>query len=284
MNEWGDSLRKITSKIKAIDWFRFPIFRTNWDVRDDHTLFVFSPGTAKSMTERSQSRLTFTREQFWYRLLPYELVNLTFKISLCGSCASLYQTTCSGTVCCGNVWLFSAKELINGWVDCWQKITHKTNAMWLVRLPVSHYMWRESLCRDVLLFSAKELLKIRCGKRHAKYKTMLLERLPVSQYIWRESLLRKCSFAEMEASCAEIICKIKATCLLCLLSSFYFLFLFQGRWPSFDKTETFQRWQCGFFASLYHHIFWVKLWGVKAEMPEIGQNWGAEASMPFYVF
>ena len=39
-----------------IDCFWFPIFRTSWDVRhgDDHKLFVFSPGTVKSMTERSR--------------------------------------------------------------------------------------------------------------------------------------------------------------------------------------------------------------------------------------
>jgi len=65
-----------------IDWFWFPIFRTNWDVRDDHKIFVFSPGTVKSMTERSQSMLKFIREQFWRKLLPYELVNPTIKIIL----------------------------------------------------------------------------------------------------------------------------------------------------------------------------------------------------------
>ena len=58
------------------------IFRTNWDVRDDHTIFVFSPGTFKPMTKRSHSRLKFTGEQFWYKLLLYELVNPTIKISL----------------------------------------------------------------------------------------------------------------------------------------------------------------------------------------------------------
>jgi len=34
------------------------------------------------MTEGSQSRLKFIREQFWYKMLPYELVNPTIKISL----------------------------------------------------------------------------------------------------------------------------------------------------------------------------------------------------------
>jgi len=58
------------------------MFRTNEDVRDDHEFFVFSPGTFKSMTKRSHSRLKFTREQFWYKLLPYESVNPTIKISL----------------------------------------------------------------------------------------------------------------------------------------------------------------------------------------------------------
>jgi len=40
------------------------------------------PGTFKSMTKRSHSRMKFTREQFWFKLLPYELVNPTTKISL----------------------------------------------------------------------------------------------------------------------------------------------------------------------------------------------------------
>ena len=46
------------------------------------TTIRFPPGTVKSMTERSQSRLKFIREQVWYKLLPYELVNQTIKISL----------------------------------------------------------------------------------------------------------------------------------------------------------------------------------------------------------
>ena len=65
-----------------LDYFVFPIFCTDLDVIDDHTLCVFSPGTVKSMTERSQSRLKSPREQFWYKLLPYELVNPTIKTSL----------------------------------------------------------------------------------------------------------------------------------------------------------------------------------------------------------
>ena len=58
---------------KKILWFSFVIFpgRTNWDVRDDHKLLVFSSGTVKSMTERSQSRLKFIRERSWYKLLPW---------------------------------------------------------------------------------------------------------------------------------------------------------------------------------------------------------------------
>jgi len=39
----------------------------------------FSPGTFKSMTKRSHSRLKFTRKQFWYMVLHYELVNPTIK-------------------------------------------------------------------------------------------------------------------------------------------------------------------------------------------------------------
>jgi len=58
-------------------------FRTNYYVRDDHNLFVFSPGTFKSMTKRSHSRLKFTREQFWYKLCSYKEVNPTIKISHC---------------------------------------------------------------------------------------------------------------------------------------------------------------------------------------------------------
>jgi len=65
-----------------INWFWFPIFRTNWDVHDDPKLFAFSPGTVNSITKRSQSRLKFIKEQFWYRLFPYEFVNPTIKISL----------------------------------------------------------------------------------------------------------------------------------------------------------------------------------------------------------
>jgi len=44
-------------------------------------LFVFSPRTFKPMTKRSHSRFKFTREQFWYKLLPCKLVNPTIKIS-----------------------------------------------------------------------------------------------------------------------------------------------------------------------------------------------------------
>jgi len=43
----------------ANDWFRLSIFRTDWGVRDDHTLCVFSSGTFKSIKERSQSSLKF---------------------------------------------------------------------------------------------------------------------------------------------------------------------------------------------------------------------------------
>jgi len=64
------------------DWFWFPIFRPNWYVRDVHKQFVLSPGTVKSMTKRSHSRLKFIWQQFWYKLLPYEFVNPTIKMSL----------------------------------------------------------------------------------------------------------------------------------------------------------------------------------------------------------
>jgi len=64
------------------DWFWCTTFRTNQVILDNHKLFDFSPGTVKSMTKRSHSRLKFIREQFWYRLLPYELVNPTIKTSL----------------------------------------------------------------------------------------------------------------------------------------------------------------------------------------------------------
>ena len=69
--------------INWIDWFWFPIFRSNWDVRDDHQLCVLSPGTIKSMIEQSQSRLNFISAQSWYKVpRTYELVNPTFKTSL----------------------------------------------------------------------------------------------------------------------------------------------------------------------------------------------------------
>jgi len=70
------------ARTQVINWFLFPIIHTNWDVCDDRKLFVFSPGTVKLMTERSQSRLKSRSEQFWYKLLPYGWVNTTIKISL----------------------------------------------------------------------------------------------------------------------------------------------------------------------------------------------------------
>jgi len=46
-------------------------------------LFAWDLGmTLESIRERSQSRLKLIREQFWYKLLCYELVNPTIKISL----------------------------------------------------------------------------------------------------------------------------------------------------------------------------------------------------------
>jgi len=91
----------------------FPISLTIWDVRDDHMLFVFSPGTVKSMTERSKSRLKFLREKFWYKLLSYELVNPTIKISLFEGASFkariLKKTMWKFTtwICVGRVWLIS---------------------------------------------------------------------------------------------------------------------------------------------------------------------------------
>jgi len=38
--------------------------------------------TSESITERSQSIFRFTREQFWYKLLCYEVVNPKIKIIL----------------------------------------------------------------------------------------------------------------------------------------------------------------------------------------------------------
>jgi len=40
------------------------------------------PGTFKSMTKRFHSRMKFIKEQFWFKLFLYELVNPTIKISL----------------------------------------------------------------------------------------------------------------------------------------------------------------------------------------------------------
>jgi len=52
-----------------IDWFWIPIFRSNQDVRNDHKLFIFSPGTVKSMIERSRahSRFRFVSARSWYK-------------------------------------------------------------------------------------------------------------------------------------------------------------------------------------------------------------------------
>ena len=81
--------RKSTWKKRFwIDWVYIPMFWTNWDVHDDNTLLVFSPGTVESIPERSQSRLRFITEQFWYTLLCYELVNPTIKISIYRWCDS----------------------------------------------------------------------------------------------------------------------------------------------------------------------------------------------------
>jgi len=56
------------------------------------TTISFSPGTFKSTTKRSHSRLKFTREQFWYKLLRYEFVNPTIKISLLRMCSVFYSS------------------------------------------------------------------------------------------------------------------------------------------------------------------------------------------------
>ena len=56
------------------------------------TNISFSPGTFKSTTKRSHSRLKFTREQFWYKLLCYEFVNPTIKISLLQMCGVFYSS------------------------------------------------------------------------------------------------------------------------------------------------------------------------------------------------
>jgi len=79
---WNALHTSLHSASLTIHWFWVPIFRTNCDVRDDHKLSVFSPGTVKSMIERSQSRLKFISAQSWYKVRTCELVNPTFKISL----------------------------------------------------------------------------------------------------------------------------------------------------------------------------------------------------------
>jgi len=68
-----------------------PVFHANWDVRDDHKLFVFSPGTVKSIIQRSQSRLKLTSARSWYKVRTYELVNPTVRISVSKGQATIWM-------------------------------------------------------------------------------------------------------------------------------------------------------------------------------------------------